>query len=69
LADEVKTEIERLKEESPKQAQEINKFYKKPSNRTRIEDDLMEKKIIAYLTDFVKVKEIKVYTKDLRKKK
>ncbi len=68
LADEVKTEIERLKAESPKQAQEINKFYKKPSNRTRIEDALMEKKIIAYLTNFVKVKEIKVYTKDLHKK-
>jgi trigger factor len=68
LADEVKTEIERLKEESPKQAQEINKFYKKPSNRTRIEDALMEKKIIAYLMNFIKVKEVKVYTKDLRKK-
>ena len=65
--DEVKAEIERLKEESPKQAREIEKFYKKPSNRTRIEDDLMEKKIIAYLMIFVKVKEVKVYTKDLRK--
>lgn len=66
-ADEVKAEIERLKEESPKQAQEIEKFYKKPSNRTRIEDDLMEKKIIDHLMNFVKVKEVKVFTKDLRK--
>lgn len=66
-ADEVKAEIERLKEESPKQAKEIDKFYKKPSNRTRIEDDLMEKKIIDHLMNFVKVKEVKVYTKDLRK--
>lgn len=65
--DEVKAEIERLKEESPKQAREIEKFYKKPSNHTRIEDDLMEKKIITYLMIFVKVKEVKVYTKDLRK--
>ena len=66
-SDEVKDEIERLKKESPKQAQEIEKFYKKPSNRTRIEDDLMEKKIINYLMNFIKVKEVKVYTKDLRK--
>lgn len=65
--DEVKSEIVRLKEESPKQAQEIEKFYKKPSNRTRMEDDIMEKKILEYLTDFIKVKKIKIYTKDLRK--
>jgi trigger factor len=66
-ADEIKAEIERLKKESLKQAKEIEKFYKKPSNKTRLEDDLMEKKIIEYLTDFIKVKEVKVYTKDLRK--
>ncbi len=68
-ADEIKTEIERLKEESPKQAKEIEKYYKKPSNKTRIEDDLIEKKIIDYLINFTKVKEVKVYTKDLRKEK
>ena len=66
--DEVKAEIERLMEESPKQAKEIEKYYKKPSNKTRIEDDLMEKKIIDYLVNFAKIKEVKVYTKDLRKK-
>ena len=66
--DEIKAEIVRLKQESPKKAQEVDKFYKKPSNRTRIEDDLMEKKIIDYLMNFVKVKEVIVNTKDLRKK-
>ncbi len=68
-ADEMKSEIERLKEESPKQAIEIEKYYKKPSNKTRLEDDLIEKKIIEYLMDFIKVKEVKIYTKDLRKEK
>ena len=68
-ADEVKAEIDRLTEESPKQAKEIEKYYKKPSNKTRIEDDLIEKKIIDYLANFTKVKEVKVYTKDLRKEK
>ena len=67
-ADEVKTEIERLMVESPKQAKEIEKYYKKPSNKNRIEDDLMEKKIIDYLVNFAKIKEVKIYTKDLRKK-
>ncbi len=67
--DEVKAEIDRLMEESPKQAKEIEKYYKKPSNRTRIDDDLIEKKIIDYLVNFTKIKEVKVYTKDLRKKK
>ena len=68
-ADEIKTEIDRMVEESPKQAKEIEKYYKKPSNKTRIEDDLIEKKIIDYLVNFTKVKEVKVYTKDLRKEK
>jgi trigger factor len=68
-ADEMKSEIERLKKESPKQAIEIEKYYKKPSNKTRLEDDLIEKKIIEYLMDFIKVKEVKIFTKDLRKEK
>ncbi len=68
-AEEVKAEIDRLQKDTPKQAKEIEKFYKKPSNKTRLEDDLMEKKIIDYLMEFVKVKEVKVYTKDLRKDK
>jgi len=66
-ANDIKAEIDRLKEETPKQAKEIEKFYKKPSNKTRLEDDLIEKKILDYLMEFVKVKEVKVYTKDLRK--
>jgi len=66
-ASDIKAEIDRLKEETPQQAKEIEKFYKKPSNKTRLEDDLMEKKIIDHLMQFVKVKEVKVYTKDLRK--
>lgn len=68
-AEEVKAEIDRLQKDTPKQAKEIEKFYKKPSNKTRLEDDLVERKIIDYLMEFVKVKEVKVYTKDLRKDK
>ena len=49
-----------------KQLKEILKYYKKPSNKKRVEDDLVEKKILEYLEQFAKVKEIEVLTKDLR---
>jgi len=66
-ADAINSEINRLAEEAPKQAKEIKKYYKKPSNKQRLTDDLMEKKILNYLIDFTKVKKVKVYTKNLRK--
>ena len=58
--------IEKLVERTPQSEKEIRKFYKKPSNRKRVEDDLVEKKILDYLEQFAKVKEAEVYTKDLR---
>ena len=58
--------IEKLVERTPQSEKEIRKFYKKPSNRKRVEDDLVEKKILEYLEQFAKVKEVEVYTKDLR---
>ena len=60
--------IEKLVERTPQSEKEIRKFYKKPSNRKRVEDDLVEKKILDYLEQFAKVKEVEVYTKDLRGK-
>ncbi len=65
--DEVNDEIEKLKERSPEHAKEIDKYYKKPSHRGRIEDDLIEGKILSYIETFAKVKLVKVKTKDLRK--
>ena len=58
--------IEKLVERTPQSEKEIRKFYKKPSDRKRVEDDLVEKKILDYLEQFAKVKEAEVYTKDLR---
>ncbi len=65
--EDVTAEIDRRKEASPEHLKELEKYYKKPSNRRHLEDDLMEKKILAYLTEFAKIKEVKVKTKDLRK--
>ena len=64
--DDVKGEIEKLLERSPDHAKEIKKYYKKPSNRQRIKDDLLEKKVLDYLTEFAKIKDVKVHTKVLR---
>ena len=64
--EDVQSEIQKLLDRSPDHKKEIEKYYKKPSNRTRIEDDLMEKKILDYLRQFAKIKEVEVKTKDLR---
>lgn len=66
--DEILEEIEKRKELNANQAKDIEKFFKKPSNRSRLEDDLMEKKILVYLGEYAKIKEVKVMTKDLREK-
>ena len=63
----VDQEIETLVQRSPASEKEIRKFYRKPSNRKRLEDDLVEKKILDYLEQFANVKEVEVHTKDIRK--
>ena len=56
----IEQEIQRLVDRTPQSEKEIIKFYKKPSNRKHIEDDLMEKIILDYLEQFAKVKEVEV---------
>ena len=67
--EEVEAEIQRLIYRTPKSENEIKKYYKKPSNKTKIEDDLVEKKILDYLSQFTKLNEVSVNTKDLRGEK
>ena len=64
--EDVEEEILRLIQRTPNSEKEIKRFYKKPSNKKRIEDDLMEKKILNYLEQFTQVKEVDVETKKLR---
>ncbi len=66
--EEVEAEIEHLVEHSPKSEKEIRQFYRKPSNKKKLEDDLIAKKVKAYLEGFAKIKEVKVTTKELRDK-
>lgn len=62
----VDLEIEKLVTRTPQSEKEIRKFYKKPSSRKRIEDDLLEKKILDHLIQFAKIKDVTVETKELR---
>jgi len=64
--DDVQEEINRRKKASPEHIKELEIYFKKPSNRQRLQDDLMEKNTLAYLKEFAKIKEVKVRTKDLR---
>ena len=62
----IDSEIENLVTRTPQSEREIRKFYKKPSSRKRIEDDLLEKKILDHLIQFTKIKDVTVETKELR---
>lgn len=64
--DEINEKITELKDRSPDYAKEIDKYYKKPSHRQRLEDDLTENKLLDYLQSFAKVKLVKVKTKTVR---
>ena len=64
--EEVELDIEKTINKSPKSEGEIRKYYKKPSNRQRIEDDFIEKKILDYLEQFAKIKDVEIHTKDIR---
>ena len=66
-SEELENEIQRLIEITPKSEGEIKKYYKKPSNLKRLEDDLLEKIILEYIEQFAKVKEVEIQTRDLRK--
>ena len=64
--EDIEAEVEKLINRSPTSGKEIRKYYKKPSNRDRLGEDIVEKKILEYLKQFAKVKEVEVKTKDIR---
>ncbi|MEE8335358.1 MAG: trigger factor [Candidatus Neomarinimicrobiota bacterium] len=66
--EEINNDILRQKENSPADSSKIEKHFKKPSNRSSLADDIMEKKLLDYLQDFAKIKEVKINTKDIRNK-
>ena len=61
----LKKEINQIIDHSSNK-KEAEKFYKKPSNREQVRDNIMEKKVLAVVQEFAKVKEVTVETKDIR---
>ena len=62
---EVEAEINQIGDHSQKK-KKTEKFYKKPSNRERVGDNIIEKKVLAVVQEFAKVKEINEKTADIR---
>lgn len=47
----------------------IRRYYRKPSNREHLREDLLNRKLIDRLKSFAKTDEVTVYTRDLRKQR
>ena len=67
-SDEIDAEIQKRCEVNPDNANEISKYYRKPSNKNRLSDELIDRKITEFLKQFAKVKIETIKTADLRKK-
>ena len=59
--------IESMVEKSKSEENEIRRFYKKPSNIKKLEDDLLDRNLFKLLKEKAIIKEIIVKTQDLRK--
>ena len=66
--EETESKLEELILNSPGAEKEIKKYYKKPSNRSQLEQEILDKKLFNFLDQFAKVKEIELETRNLRGK-
>ena len=67
-SDDVDGEIQKRCKTNPDNVNEISKYYRKPSNKKRLSDELIDKKITEFLKQFAKIKIETIKTADLRKK-
>jgi Tfp pilus assembly PilM family ATPase len=67
-SDDVDGEIQKRCEMNLDNANEISKYYRKPSNKKRLSDELIDRKITEFLKQFAKIKTETIKTADLRKK-
>ena len=67
-SDDVDGEIQKRCEMNPDNANEISKYYRKPSNKKRLSEELIDRKITEFLKQFAKIKTETIKTADLRKK-
>jgi len=67
-SDEIDEEIKARCEANPQKSKDISLYYRKPSNKKRLSDDLTDRKVTDYLKQFAKVSLETIKTSDLRKK-
>lgn len=65
--DEVEKRINQIVDDSGKEGSNVRRFYRKPSHREHLRDDLLDQKLFEHLELFAKIDNVKIYTKDLRK--
>ncbi|MCH8069480.1 MAG: trigger factor [Candidatus Marinimicrobia bacterium] len=67
--EEVSEKVEGILKKAGKEVKEARRYYKKPSNRERLGDNILDEKLFNLLESLAKVNEVKVYTRDLRKQR
>ena len=64
---ELESEIKKLKSQNKSQESDVEKHFQKNENKKRLQDSMQGRKIIDFLIQYVKAKDVKILTKDLRK--
>lgn len=67
--EEVGERINQIVENSGENKKEVRRFYRKPSNRDRLRDDLTDETLFDRLRSFAEIEDVKIHTKDLRKQR
>ncbi len=67
--EDIKKKIEMAAGNSKLPIAQVKSFYKKPENRTKLEDDIVNEKLFTHLNEFVTIKETNKTTDEIRKEK
>lgn len=67
--DEIEGRTDRILENSGEERNRIQRFYRKPSNRDHLKEDIRDQKLFDHLRLFAKIDEVEIHTKDLRKQR
>ena len=65
--EEVDEHIEKILESTENEKGKIRRYYKKPSNKERLREDLLDRSLFQKLKEYAKISEVTISTSDLRK--
>lgn len=64
--EELQSEVTTIIHSMGRQTREVERYYKKPSNRENLRNRLVEKKLFAHLKSFAKINDVEIKTSELR---